>query len=335
MSIINRVAGNMQKPISETHPELYHYTTAIGLKGIIEKQTLWATHCEYLNDSMEIKYYFSSRFSKILEDLKNQFSGDDQKTLDHFYAVIPSGMYDDLLVAAVPHITSFCTVEGFGEDVKMDGLLSQWRGYGHDGGYAIVFKTSGLECLFEVEKGKWGYDELYLLNVVYSTDDLNQIQDEFGKHEKVIYSNLLNYSNSIIKSCKERRSSLDSYAIEKMYHSLVECVCRYKHGGFKEEKEVRIVAIPLNREAIQSENNKGKHAEGKPKKQFLRSGNIIPYIDLFEGITGLPDKRLPIQRIIVGPHPEKLKRKKAIEILLEQEGIDAEVMVSGIPFLGR
>src|SRR5262245_59435591 len=32
---------------------LFHYTTAAGLIGIIETQTLWATHANFLNDSAE------------------------------------------------------------------------------------------------------------------------------------------------------------------------------------------------------------------------------------------------------------------------------------------
>src|SRR5882724_7991667 len=35
---------------------LFHYTTADGLKGIIEKNELWATSAYFLNDSAEITY---------------------------------------------------------------------------------------------------------------------------------------------------------------------------------------------------------------------------------------------------------------------------------------
>jgi len=49
----------------------------------------------------------------------------------------------------------------------------------------------------------------------------------------------------------------------------------------------------------------------------------------------LADKKLPIKSIIVGPHPDKIKRKKAVELLLGQHGISAEVMISEIPYLSR
>jgi len=37
----------------------------------------------------------------------------------------------------------------------------------------------------------------------------------------------------------------------------------------------------------------------------------------------------------VGPHPERFKRQKAVELMLEQNGIKAEVVVSDIPYLGH
>src|SRR5262245_39979140 len=37
--------------------ELYHYTGIRGLKGIINSQTLWATHYRYLNDTEEVTLF--------------------------------------------------------------------------------------------------------------------------------------------------------------------------------------------------------------------------------------------------------------------------------------
>jgi hypothetical protein len=57
---------------------------------------------------------------------------------------------------------------------------------------------------------------------------------------------------------------------------------------------------------------------------------LMPYIKLFgEG------QKLPIRKILVGPHPDKTKRKRAVQQMLEQHAIEAEVLVSDIPYLGR
>ena len=32
---------------------LYHYTSLEGLLGVINSKSIWASHCKYLNDSLE------------------------------------------------------------------------------------------------------------------------------------------------------------------------------------------------------------------------------------------------------------------------------------------
>ena len=64
----------MQK-VSEVYKNLYHYTTWEGLQGILETQTLWATHYKFLNDYSEI-ILFKDKLSSwihpyVLEGYKN------------------------------------------------------------------------------------------------------------------------------------------------------------------------------------------------------------------------------------------------------------------------
>ena len=39
---------------AHSYPELHHYTSYAGLSGILESQTIWATHFFHLNDSSEV-----------------------------------------------------------------------------------------------------------------------------------------------------------------------------------------------------------------------------------------------------------------------------------------
>ena len=71
--------------------ELYHYTGIHGLKGIVESQTLWATHYKYLNDAEEIRQ-FRDRLPDILRPVfKNIFNGlnpqQEQVLLDEYRSV--------------------------------------------------------------------------------------------------------------------------------------------------------------------------------------------------------------------------------------------------------
>jgi hypothetical protein len=110
------------------HVPLYHYTNAIGLKGIIETGRLWATHLGYLNDPSERRHGHT-----VLSD-----------EIDRRLATQPGPLHDDMLksirnVLAPRHIGDHeCFVTCFCE--KSD-LLSQWRAYGSSSGYAIGFHT--------------------------------------------------------------------------------------------------------------------------------------------------------------------------------------------------
>ena len=62
----------MDESINPTH--LYHYTTAGGLKSIIENQEIWATDIFYLNDWMEFhhgKEMFIGQIEQMLPSIKD------------------------------------------------------------------------------------------------------------------------------------------------------------------------------------------------------------------------------------------------------------------------
>lgn len=105
----------------------------------------------------------------------------------------------------------------------------------------------------------------------------------------------------------------------------------WKHRGFQEEREVRIVASEPSPK-FQSKLANEITTPFRKIYSFLRNGIAVPCIYLFEDQKL---KNLPIRRIIVGPHPDKLQRKRAVEILLQNHGIHADVSVSATPFRGK
>lgn len=334
----------MQKSIAEEHPELFHYTNATGLVGIIQSQTLWATHYAYLNDSEEIELFLKHGLrnplrevtkkcelvaqDKSKQSLINQEEG-EEKIIDQYIEITIDILMNKNL--AEPYITSFCSTKNKDEQIKEHGLLSQWRGYSREGGYAIVFDTVRLAQLLEEVGKKWehgGY--LFFGDVVYSSctqetfryefkEDLNTIEGFFADH-------LREYENSKHE--------------EKFYSALMKCACRYKHWGFEEENEVRIITIPFPTENKEFREDVGSIIREIPRKCDPRPGKLAPYIDLFEGITSLSGKRLPIKRIIVGPSANEQERKRrirAVEILLKQYKYSIEevkVSASEIPYIG-
>jgi len=59
-----------------------------------------------------------------------------------------------------------------------------------------------------------------------------------------------------------------------------------------------------------------------------RRGTLVPHTELFAK-EGAPP--LPIRKVLVGPHPDQVRRQRAVELLLREHRIDAEVAASAIP----
>lgn len=149
----------MTQSLAEVHPELFHYTNAKGLIGIIESQSIWATHYAYLNDSEEIRHFLKRHLPALLQNVGNKYldklitqdpqhqniqllidqKGGRKKIVDSFIKETRKVNERILLKDALaePYIASFCTTSGLEKGVQkhvpQHGLLSQWRGYGNDG----------------------------------------------------------------------------------------------------------------------------------------------------------------------------------------------------------
>jgi hypothetical protein len=115
---------------------IYHYTTISGLIGIITSRELWASDCRFLNDGTELSYARNIFFAEV-KKLK-------LAPVDGGGYMIPGGSLKHFLV----FVACFCE----------DGdLLSQWRGYGTDQGYALGFDTTQLQALNLGEVGPVHY----------------------------------------------------------------------------------------------------------------------------------------------------------------------------------
>lgn len=323
----------MSKKLHEEHKELMHYTSASGLCGIVTSKTLWASHTSFLYDSEEVVGFLDRVLPMILRPEFERHVAESKHItarvgtvcqlgidlFDYWFRKIVDGFKEAERRSQDHYVTSFCTADA--PWISQQGLLSQWRGYGLDGGYAIVFNTEGLDSLLTAE-GQTYYEEAIVFgNAQYDMAELSKVQDE----------QVLEH----IQHVKEAVSAYFATAdIEKVYPAfesitILSAIC--KHKSFAEEKEVRIVVSEPSAEVGPDPSNQS----GKSYRRaysFLRDGVLVPCIHLFEGQKL---NALPIRRVIVGPHPEKQERKKSVEILLRNHGIDAEVSVSDTPFRGK
>ncbi len=317
-------AVGIHEEVFDVYKRLYHYTTSAGLLGILENKSLWATHYSFLNDASEIKYFgkflidhFEPRLTEYIQTFykKNQANREHIASLggvdsavekeghvwvDSFY----QSPFDEM------YITSFC---GEHNDPYIDrnGLLSQWIGYGRDGGFALVFDTLELyKLLKQNEFMKHRYGFALIADVVYC-DNKEKINSEIVPDANILFE----YK---VKNLAQGRPTNSGEAFDAFMRGTT----KYKHRGFKEEREVRICVSPFAPDDI----DRAGCLEKKKIKLRSQNGSLIPYIELLGGCT-----RLPIKQIIVGPHKEKEARALALKAILNKE---IEIIVSDIPYVG-
>jgi len=300
--------------IAELHPELFHYTTAAGLGGILKDKSLWATHSSCLNDEEEIFGFYDRILPLILRPILPRISDSDfEKNISGFKKA--ASLWHDY------YITSFATTDD--KLVSKNGLLSQWRAYGSDGGYAIVLDTAALDDVLRKEGEAYPDIPYHLGNVQYRLNDKRRTNDQV--------------TNGMIENLEKAYEEFERSGKDKGAEDLAKWLTTlslfFKHEGFEEEKEVRLVLPQL-----------GPGLEFEPELQSVkqhpvlsrtRNGEIIPYVELCIQKEKNVRQHLPIKRIIVGPHRDKHDRKRAVQLLLKQHGLSPDIVgVSDIPYRG-
>jgi hypothetical protein len=328
----------MPRSLVEEYPELMHYTSAGGLAGILSSHSLWATHSAFLNDASEIRHFFDARLLELALPEVRKFADEFARNPAHARQMEADGGIEQIarieaeaLVSRLrmatldvnqSHIFSMSATHDL--RAKQSGLLSQWRGYGSDGGYAIVLDTAKTEERFKEEATSHYYQYAQMGDVFYHgvEDAVQPSSEEVAQYEEE--------ARTAIAILIRGGTSED---VESFYHPITSLSCFYKHWGFWEEREVRIVLTPVDREVG---NAAGDSLPIKKIKTFLRNGMPVPYIELFAKVSDYStQRRLPIKRIIVGPHRDSMARKGAVQILLATNGYQADVEVSQIPYIGH
>ena len=318
-----------------THPELHHYTTFDGLVGITQNNSLWATHFSQLNDTSELNVLKQP----LIDVLKQRFfitlRAKQSKSVRLRLAIRASGGLDktaaDVAGALVntlhevtfegggeidfgePFISSFCSHYADQEYERSNGLLSQWRAYGGQGGYCIVFDAAAIGDLLVREAEEFYYAHVDLDAVHYARD---------GVPLSETFPMLLQHCEQILEDVTDRVEIKAGAA----FGPFVSGAALLKHQGFLEEREVRIVALRGSKALLDAEVREGGKA--KPIKP-IHTNNATKkrYIKLFETLG----TKLPINRIIVGPSRDQSGNYERARAIL---GNRPTIVLSQTPFIG-
>lgn len=191
--------------------KIYHYTDLNGLKGIIETDSLWATHFSFLNDSNELAHGLKC-IENALQYMRDDFSPKTltfiQQALTHFKMHRASHVYN----------LSFC--------LEPD-LLSQWRGYGNSQGVCLEFDDEELLASLDLT-----YYQVFKNRVIYTKED-STIE---ARDEILAFFNDLSVQDAISKDVMRELNHATQLA-----YSLPPF---FKNDGFREENEFRMVLLP-------------------------------------------------------------------------------------------
>jgi hypothetical protein len=318
------------KQFQQDHPQLYHYTSRVGLEGIVRTNTIWATNYRSLNDSSEIihlKKPFARalvpRFRDIVEasnidahrrqllEAGGGYEGLAGSFVESLYRATfesPGGF-----TAIETYITCFCTHAADRFYVRENGLLSQWRGYSGGDGFCIVLETPALCRLLAREFDEHYWVHLQANPVRYAVDDtpLDALFPELvGAAEKTLRGLLSGRGEPAMATSEFLRGAT-----------------LFKHQGFLEEQEVRIVAIP-GTEELRGQ-GRLEHADfpAGPLPGICRvSHTDRRYIQLFEG-SGMP---LPIVGVIVGPSRNQVANTAFARSVV---GAGVQIVCSATPWI--
>lgn len=257
---------------------LYQYTSASGLKGIVDNKSLWLTHILYQNDTREL-YDGLDLIKRVLNDeysgLGNDFNSDP---------------------ARVNIYTASFTEER--------DLLSQWRGYCPKGGYSYELNPELFTPL-----AMWPND-LVLRKCIYTeAEKVELIKKTIVGIEPQDYED---YKRRIVAGMNMPHSKEKKRISENIYNN----VGVMKDVAFSEEKEWRLMTNHISRQPsigfiqgsrdykIRISNEKlipyieAKFDRGIPEEQ----GGQIPSI---------------FKEIIVGPNADPILAKASCELLIK------------------
>ena len=292
---------------------LYHYTTATGLKGIVDDGAIRASDAEFLNDAMELRFGRDELHEALIAeaeriapeadlDLRGG-AGYSRATVMRSAAshLRPDGIFLSKQAHSV-YVACFC--EG-------GDLLSQWRGYAAEGGYAIGFSSGALRDIGPIT------------TTLKAISEEGRILDHLEGPSLEVRLVQVSYGPDAIAPVVRR--VVETVAPNPVGHPgskgwaqallvVLPELATIKHAAFEEEHEWRLLVVG---------------SQGLENVQFrIGALGLIPYIPL-----SLPTNS--IAEIVIGPGPNPDVREHGVIRFLAMNGLDdVSVRHSSAPHRG-
>jgi hypothetical protein len=290
---------------------LFHYTTALGLKGIVEHNCIWATAASYLNDASEIEYG-AALLEEVFEEWIAANKDNDSWAIKILRSlrVIFSDPASRLEQATRIYVTCFC---------ENDNLLSQWRAYGQAGGYSIGFFLLGVGLqLIEPRlatlkaEAENDYHHTSLVRVVYDrAEQRERLHAILRIMLPLLNDDLSDVRIEVMKLGTNAMQKMAAIAILFLKEIFLEEIAAFKNKAFAEEREWRIV--------VRSRVSKQIVPEGEDDLPWMNlraaRGLLVPYVKIVP-----TDGLLPITSVRFGPSLDRGRADHSVNALLGLKG---------------
>jgi hypothetical protein len=279
---------------------LYHYTSQLGLIGMLNKKTIWASKIHYLNDSKEFALALDLASDELTKRINAATSQGDRSRLE---------LLRDTIYTIAEVNTCVCCFSELGD------ALSQWRGYGGgNAGFSVGFTREWFTRVKETLG-------LSLIPCIYDPENQQRlVQDEIDEFLATKADKEPDYwdrNRSHRHPDRPRTLVPLPHAGNDFATRLAQIAPRIKHESFKDEREWRLVA----------ENVPACELCHRPGESML-----IPYYNI---PIGDDDKFDSIREIVVGPTPHPDLSAASVRSLAIAAGLDRKglkIRTTSIPF---
>lgn len=307
--------------------------------GIVTSGSIWASDVAYMNDHSELSYAAGIIDGVVQEEIEAGASPELRELLTYE----PGDATSRIPGAADPYIACFCE-EG--------DLLSQWRGYGvGKTGASLGMDLTSIVSTFQLPP------QTFLRKVIYQEAEQKRLTS-------VVVQRWLRTLETLLSSLHQRvgANSLRWTARKALREALVEHHLCFKHPGFEEEREWRLIMlVDVNGESTRREKLRSKRQYDElaadlalrgipfhkaPRDHISDLGEgvnikfregpmaLVPYVEIrLRQPAGVRTGRLPLTHVRQGPTENAELASESLSSFLRLNGYGrhTEVRHSEIP----
>ncbi|MDI3204993.1 hypothetical protein [Pseudomonas shahriarae] len=289
---------------------IYHYTSASSLIGMLTHSEFWATDITFLNDHQEHIHGFRAALDYIEETSKSVINP---------YANEVKGFYSVMSKVIEPNVMGRDTyVVSFAKDRDS---ISHWFSYCEKNqGYCVCFDEGDFFDEGEKLELSSGY-ALRFEDVTYDVSQFNSRLDKILSRDVILATIIKNMGgegrSSIIDEAREQNGMIRQ--VEQIFNEIIFSTSSFKFDGFRHEVERRLV---LSSKKGRFDNSYDYMSTGVRFRE--RGGVIFPYVPV-------RFNRKSIREIIIGPSGDFEIRKAGLQKLLDKYGVGCVINSSSTP----